>query len=106
MELILTRIAKKKTYTIGKLSLTPDPNTVADGNPLPFVGPQPHSVDVLKTPVDPQGEGRGEVNWNCQLEVSIVWEKPMGKNTYFLPFLTSEVVTKSNKSVNLQINMD
>ena len=45
-------------------SLSPDPNTVADGNPLPFVGPQPHSVAVLKTPVAPVGreEGLGAIN--------------------------------------------
>ena len=31
MELILERIAKRKTYTIGRLSLTPDPSPVERG---------------------------------------------------------------------------
>ena len=33
MELILTRIAKRKTYTIGRLSLSPDPSPVERGEP-------------------------------------------------------------------------
>ena len=53
MELILKRIAKKKSYTIGKLSLSPSPTSVANGDSLPFVVPQPHSVAALKTPVAP-----------------------------------------------------
>ena len=57
MELILKRIAKKKEYTIGKLSLSPSPTSVANGDSLPFVGPQPHSVAALKTPVAPQERG-------------------------------------------------
>ena len=32
MELILTRIAKKKSYTIGKLSLTPNPSPRGEGS--------------------------------------------------------------------------
>ena len=53
MELILKRIAKKKGYTIGQLyaSPLPSPTSVANGDSLPFVGPQPHSVATLKTPV-------------------------------------------------------
>ena len=45
-------------------SLTPNPNTVANGDSLPFVGPEPHSVAPLKTPVAPVGEGNfvGEGN--------------------------------------------
>ncbi len=39
-----------------KLSPFPIP-TVANGDSLPFVGPQPHPVAVLKTPVAPQGGG-------------------------------------------------
>ena len=38
-------------------SLTPGPNTVANGDSLPFVGPEPHSGAPLKTPVAPVGEG-------------------------------------------------
>ena len=53
MELILKRIAKKKGYTIGKLSLSPSPTSVANGDSLPLVVPQPHSVAALKTPVAP-----------------------------------------------------
>ena len=60
MELILERIAKKKTYTIGKLSLAPSPTSVANGDSLPFVVPQPHLVAALKTPVAPQERGVGE----------------------------------------------
>ena len=60
MELILKRIAKKKTYTIGKLSLSPSPTSVANGDSLPFVVPQPHLVAALKTPVAPQERGVGE----------------------------------------------
>ena len=41
----------------GQESLTPSPNTVANGDSLPFVGPEPHSVVPLKTPVAPKGEG-------------------------------------------------
>ena len=37
--------------------LTPNLNTVANGDSLPFVGPEPHSVALLKTPVAPKGEG-------------------------------------------------
>ena len=33
MELLLTRIAKKKTYTIGRLSLSPDPSPSREGSP-------------------------------------------------------------------------
>ena len=33
MELILERIAKRKTYTIGRLSLSPDPSPVERGEP-------------------------------------------------------------------------
>ena len=33
MELILNRIAKRKTYTIGRLSLTPDPSPIGRGEP-------------------------------------------------------------------------
>ena len=33
MELILKRIAKRKTYTIGRLSLSPDPSPVERGEP-------------------------------------------------------------------------
>ena len=33
MELILKRIAKKKGYTIGRLSLTPDPSPIGRGEP-------------------------------------------------------------------------
>ena len=37
-------------------NLSPFPiPTVANGNSLPFVGPQPHPVAALKTPVAPQG---------------------------------------------------
>ena len=32
MELILERIAKRKTYTIGRLSLTPDPSPIEGGD--------------------------------------------------------------------------
>ena len=32
MELILERIAKRKTYTIGRLSLTPDPSPIERGD--------------------------------------------------------------------------
>ena len=32
MELILTRIAKRKEYTIGRLCLTPNPSPVGEGN--------------------------------------------------------------------------
>ena len=32
MELVLTRIAKRKTYTIGRLSLTPDPSPIVRGD--------------------------------------------------------------------------
>ena len=39
-----------------KLSPFPIP-TVANGDSLPFVGPQPHPVAALKTPVAPQGGG-------------------------------------------------
>ena len=38
-------------------SLTPGPNTVANGDSLPVVGPEPHSGAPLKTPVAPVGEG-------------------------------------------------
>ena len=69
MELILKRIAKKKTHTIGKLSLSPSPTSVANGDSLPFVVPQPHLVAALKTPVAPQergvGEGLGEADYFC-----------------------------------------
>ena len=41
----------------GQESLTPSPNTVANGDSLPFVGPEPHLVAPLKTPVAPKGEG-------------------------------------------------
>lgn len=41
-----------------KGSLTPDPNSVANGDSLPFVGSQPHLVAALKPPVAPEGEGR------------------------------------------------
>ena len=39
-------------------SLTPSLNSVVNGDSLPFVGPQPHSVATLKAPVAPKGEGR------------------------------------------------
>lgn len=40
MELILNRIAKRKGYTIGRLSLTPDPSPIGRGEPKasPFGG--------------------------------------------------------------------
>jgi len=38
-------------------SLTPNPNSVVNGDSLPFVGPESHSVTPLKTPVAPVGEG-------------------------------------------------
>ena len=44
---------------------TPDPATVASGDLLPFVGPKPHSVASLKTPVAPR-EGRREGERNCK----------------------------------------
>ena len=45
-------------------SLTPNPNTVASGDSLPFMGPKAHSVLSLQTPVAPRrGEtcGRGKI---------------------------------------------
>ena len=56
MELILTRIAKKKSYTIGRLSLTPSPSPKGEGSSYqqaqkPAAG--------LSTPLS-FGEGSGE----------------------------------------------
>ena len=47
-------------YFNWRSSLTPNPNPVANGDSLPFVGPEPHPVAPLKTPVAPVGEGNNK----------------------------------------------
>jgi len=42
---------------VKRKSFTPALNSVVNGDPLPFVGPKPHPVVSLKTPVAPVGEG-------------------------------------------------
>ena len=43
--------ARKGLTVVEMKSLPPSLPTVANGGLLPFVGPQPHSVATLKTPV-------------------------------------------------------
>ena len=45
------------TTILHRYMLTPSLTSVASGDSLPFVGPQPHSVATLKTPVASRGEG-------------------------------------------------
>ena len=52
---------------VNKKKPTPDPATVASGDLLPFVGPKPHSVASLKTPVAPR-EGRREAGVESSLQ--------------------------------------
>ena len=47
----------RRGKTRWKGSLTPNPNSVANGDSLPFVGSQPHSVAALKPPVAPEERG-------------------------------------------------
>ena len=68
MELVLTRIAKKKGYTIGRLSLTPSPSPKGEGRSL-TPGPSPRGEgssyqQAQKTPTEQTtplsfGEGSG-----------------------------------------------
>ena len=61
---VLKRVNSADSGTIedNENSLTPDPNTVANGDSLPFVGPEPHSLAPLKTPVAPVREGSENAN--------------------------------------------
>ena len=57
MELILTRIAKKKSYTIGRLSLTPSPSPKGEGRSLtPNPSPKGEGRSLTPNP-SPKGEG-------------------------------------------------
>ena len=49
-------------WLVSDPSLSPNPNTVANGDSLPFVGPEPHSGAPLKTPVALVGEGNLNVD--------------------------------------------
>ena len=57
MELVLTRIAKKKGYTIGKLSLTPDPSPVGRGVSKAEQMPEPETVTTKASPTGGGLEG-------------------------------------------------
>ena len=99
MELILKRIAKKKSYTIGKLSLSPSPTSVANGDSLPFVVPQPHSVAALKTPVAPS---RGDLKDYPFPNTPLLWRGAGGEADYFCNTLeppVREVKTKSRGGI-------
>ena len=63
MELILTRIAKKKDYTIGRLSLSPDPSPVGRG------------VENLNSNTDIKASPTGEV-WRGLPTFAIRWSLP------------------------------
>ena len=60
-------------------SLTPDPNTVANGDSLPFVGPEPHSLAPLKTPVAPVREGSENANRSRVQEFKNLGQQPIAK---------------------------
>ena len=99
MELILKRIAKKKTYTIGKLSLSPSPTSVANGDSLPFVVPQPHLVAALKTPVAPS---RGDLKDYPFPNTPLLRRGAGGEADYFCDTLeppVREVKTKSRGGI-------
>ena len=99
MELILKRIAKKKEYTIGKLSLSPSPTSVANGDSLPFVVPQPHLVAALKTPVAPS---RGDLKDYPFPNTPLLRRGTGGEADYFCDTLeppVREVKTKSRGGI-------
>ena len=56
MELILERIAKRKTYTIGRLSLSTTPTTASE-SPLPLEGQGGGSYFESPLPLEGQGGG-------------------------------------------------
>lgn len=58
MELVLTRIAKRKTYTIGRLSLTPDPSPIGRGEKD---GP----IDGVTSKASPMGGGLEGASYFC-----------------------------------------
>ena len=95
MELILKRIAKKKGYTIGKLSLSPSPTSVANGDSLPFVVPQPHSVAALKTPVAPS---RGDLKDYPFPNTPLLRRGAGGETDYFCDTLEPPVREMKTKS--------
>ena len=97
MELILKRIAKKKTYTIGKLyaSPLPSPTSVANGDSLPFVVPQPHSVAALKTPVAPS---RGDLKDYPFPNTPLLRRGAGGETDYFCDTLEPPVREMKTKS--------
>ena len=95
MELILKRIAKKETYTIGKLSLSLSPTSVANGDSLPFVVPQPHSVAALKTPVAPS---RGDLKDYPFPNTPLLRRGAGGEADYFCDTLEPPVREMKTKS--------
>lgn len=58
MELVLTRIAKRKGYTIGRLSLTPDPSPIGRGEKD---GP----IDGVTSKASPMGGGLEGASYFC-----------------------------------------
>ena len=105
MELILKRIAKKKDYTIGRLSLSPNPSPVGRGD-----GNHNSNTDIKASPV---GRGDGNHNSYSNIKASPKGEglvgalaSPTGGGlegaSYFLLWLGAGSVIKGRRNFELR----